>query len=229
MTKKKQHAAQASSKKAPAPKKAPAAAKAPAPKKTNSKTLLIAGAGVAILIVALVALANVKTGSGAPPEEQKYIGRLLPAGYQEPKLGNLAVYPSTVKMTNVTAADAGKQISVPIKDIVSDKIVYWEYKKPGSAAIPMIAYLKVSGKVFVAVSFCPPCEGKGQRIEPDLTLTCETCGTKRNLESGVGISGACKLYPLDELPSKVVGGNLVLDKSVIDGWTPQPKDRKIGA
>jgi Membrane iron-sulfur containing protein FtrD-like len=217
--------------KANAAKKTTSAAKPAPPRKANTKAVLIAGAGIVLLIAVFAALSNVKpnAGGGAPPEEQKYIGRFLPAGYQEPKLAEVVVYPTATQMTTVKATDSGKQLSVPVKDIVGDKIVYWEYKKPGSAPIPMLAYLKVSGKLFVGVSFCPPCEGKGQRIEPDLTLTCETCGTKRNLETGVGISGACKLYPTDEMPSKVVGGNVVIDKSVIDGWTPQPKDRKIGA
>ena len=45
---------------------------------------------------------------------------------------------------------------------------------------------------------------------------------------GVGISGACKLYPLDELPAKVVGDKIVIEKSVLDGWTVQPVDRPVG-
>lgn len=92
----------------------------------------------------------------------------------------------------------------------------------------MIAYAKPSGKLFVGMSYCPPCKGKGQRIEADGILTCETCGTKRNLETQVGISGNCKLYPLDEVPSKIVGDKIVVEKGVVEQWTPQPLDRPVG-
>jgi hypothetical protein len=84
------------------------------------------------------------------------------------------------------------------------------------------------GELFVGVSYCPPCEGEGQRIESDGTLTCEACGTKRNLETNEGISGACRLYPLDEVPSAVSGDLITLDTTVLETWIAQPLDRPIG-
>ena len=131
-------------------------------------------------------------------------------------------------MTELAATQTDAQITIPAAKLLESKIVYFEYAKAGSKPIPMIAYVKPSGKAFVGVSYCPPCEGERQSIAADLTLTCASCGTKRNVETGVGISGACKLYPLDELPSKLAGGNIVIDKSALDSWTPQPKDRQIG-
>ena len=47
-------------------------------------------------------------------------------------------------------------------------------------------------------------------------------------ETGIGISGACKLYPLDELPVTVSGGKIVVEKALLDTWTAQPKDRPVG-
>jgi len=220
----------------PASKPASKPVSKPAPRKNGSKMAVWAVVAV-VAVVVLVGLMSVSgkwgTGgasatSGISPEEAKYLGRLLPKGYQEPKVAEVAVYSSTVAMTNVTAKDDGTKISIPVSDVTSSKIVKFAYAKPGAQAIPLMAYVKPSGKLFVAVSFCPPCQGEGQRIEPDSTLTCESCGTKRDLETGVGISGACKLYPLDELPATISGDRITLDKAVIDGWTPQPKDRPIG-
>jgi hypothetical protein len=212
-----------------------AAAKSAPP--NNNRTLMLIIAGVAVLVVVGVSLlgksgaagtAGTTAAGGVPPEEQKYIGRLLPAGYQEPKVADLAVYAETVSMTNITVTDDGTKVSVPVGDITKNKIVKFEYAKPGARALPLMAYVKPSGKLFVAVSFCPPCEGEGQRIEAPGVLVCESCGTKRDLEQGVGISGACKLYPLDELPVTVAGDRISIDKAVLDSWTAQPKDRQIG-
>jgi nitrite reductase/ring-hydroxylating ferredoxin subunit len=112
--------------------------------------------------------------------------------------------------------------------VSANKIVSFEYAKSDAEKIPMVAYIRPSGKLFVGVSYCVPCKGTGQDIGSDGTLTCQTCGTKRDLESGVGISGACKLYPLDELPVKVQGDRVVVDKPALDNWTVQPTDRQIG-
>lgn len=210
----------------PAPRSAPA-------KKNRTVMLVLAGVGV-LAVVAFASLsgkggtASSTSAAAAPAEEQKYIGRLLPAAYQEPKVADIVVYTDTVAMTNVTAKDEGAKLSVAVGDVTANKIVKFEYAKAGGRPLPLMAYVKPSGKLFVAVSFCPPCEGEGQRIEAPGTLVCESCGTKRDLEQGIGISGACKLYPLDELPVTVVGDRINIDKSVLDSWTAQPKDRQIG-
>jgi hypothetical protein len=220
----------------PAAKKGPArsAPAKPAPKtaqKKNWTPWIVAGVLVVAVAAGLVFASGGKGGAGfgIPSAEAKYMGRLLPAKYAEPSIAGAQTYTSAVKMTDLTVTDSGTQLSVPVAQVVSDKIVYFEYKKAGGDAIPLMAYVKPSGKLFVGVSYCPPCQGKGQRIESDGTLTCETCGTKRTLENGVGVSGACKLYPLDELPVSVTGGKIVLDKSALDSWTPQPLDRPTTA
>lgn len=175
------------------------------------------------------ATAASNSSGSVPADEQRYIGRLLPAKYVEPSVASASTYSITQKMANVTPTQAAKTTSVPVKDVVADKIVSFEYKKAGSDPVPMIAYVKPSGKLFVGVSYCIPCKGIAQRIDADGTLTCESCGTKRDLETGVGLSGTCRLYPLDELPATVTGGKIVLQNNVIDSWTAQPLDRPVGA
>jgi len=200
------------------------------PKHSNPKRLWIVAAIAAVaIVVVIVAVSGGSKGgpgtAGAPAEEAKYMGRFLPAAYQEPKPLKRAIYTSTVSETKVQATDSGAELSIPLDQVTSAKIVSFEYQKQGSDPIPLIAYVKPSGKLFVGINFCPPCKGVGQRIEADQTLTCQTCGTKRHLETQIGVSGPCKLYPLDEMPSKIVGDKLVLEKSDLDAWTPQPLDR----
>lgn len=201
------------------------------PKKSGqNRGLLVVGA----LLVGSIVAAAVFAGGGAKPappassEEAKYLGRFLPGGYSEPRVTEAAAYSSTWKMSSVKPASGDGGISIPVAEVASKKIVSFQYAKPGGEAIPLVAYAKPSGKLFLGVSYCVPCKGEGQRIESDGTLTCESCGTKRDLETMAGLSGACKLYPLDELPAKISGGKIVVEQDALDGWTPQPLDRKVG-
>lgn len=200
------------------------------------KSLLIAGAAVLLVaFIAIIASGGSRSGSqggatnlgAAPPEEAKYIGRFLPAGYQEANVGG-GIFSGARKMVPVAAVVSSTGIVVPVADVKKDRIVSFKYAKSSGENIPLVAYVKPSGKLFVGVSFCVPCQGEGQDIGSDGTLTCQSCGTKRDLESGIGISGACKLYPLDELPAKVVGDKITVQKAALDSWTVQPLDRKVG-
>ena len=175
------------------------------------------------------ATAAASPSGGVPAGEQKYVGRYLPAGYTEPTVAGASTYSTTLQMSDVTPAQGKGQISVPASDVVSKKIVYFEYSKAGSDPIPLMAYVKPSGKLFVGVSFCPPCKGTRQTIEPDGTLRCAACGTKRDLETGAGVSGACRRYPIDEVPAAVSGGRILVQAGVLDSWTVQPPDRPVGA
>ena len=204
----------------------------PVAKKNDSKRVWIIATVAIVAVVALIAvLANgsgqqqVADGSG---DEQAYVGRFLPAEYKAPSVAERTLYTETIGMSVVTGTQSENEISVPLDTVVADKIVRFDYQRADGEVLPMIAYVKPSGDLFVGVSYCPPCEGEGQRIEADGTLTCESCGTKRNLETNAGISGACRLYPLDEVPSTVEGNDILVGTSVLDSWTAQPLDRPVG-
>lgn len=219
-------------KSAPAKKKTPQPSKAPAAKKGGGKTLWILGA-VVLIIIGIAAVASGGNGGGAkasgaiPADEAKYIGRYLPQGYEEPNVGG-GIFSGAKEMTPITAATTDAGLEFAVNDVSANKIVSFEYAKSDAEKIPMIAYVKPSGRLFVGVSYCVPCKGTGQDIGSDGTLTCRSCGTKRDLESGVGVSGPCKLYPLDELPVKLQGDKIVVDKPAVDNWTVQPLDRQVG-
>jgi hypothetical protein len=207
--------------------------KGPAPKKgkASNRTWIIAAVVVAA-IVGLVILSGTGAQDGSGPtvttEEQSYIGRLLPTGYEPPQIGGVSLYTQTHAMSDATATQADGTVSIPTDSVRQDKIVRFAYTRADGASLPMLAYLKPSGELFVGVNYCPPCEGEGQRIEADGTLTCESCGTKRDLETNSGISGACRLYPLDEVPATIDGDSIRVDGAVLDAWMPQPLDRPVG-
>jgi hypothetical protein len=193
---------------------------------------------IAVVVVGIIASSvagqkggerdGTKTAAQPAADEAKYLGRLLPANYQAPAVADATTYTSVKEMAELTATLGDAELAVPVADVTNATIVLFKYEKPGTDAIPMIAYVKPSGKLFVGVSYCPPCQGEWQTIQPDGTLTCNACGTKRDLESMVGISGTCKLYPLDEIPATIVGPDIVIERAALDSWTPQPLDRKVG-
>ncbi|MBE0417947.1 MAG: DUF2318 domain-containing protein [Coriobacteriia bacterium] len=199
---------------------------APAPRKNIGGLVVIA----AIVVILIVIIVGSRSGGvpEASPEEARYIGRLLPAGYQPPTVADPTDYTSTIEMAELTVTPGDTQLTVPVAELTAARIALFKYQKPDGAQLPLIAYVKPSGALFVGVSYCPPCQGEWQTIQADGTLTCNACGTKRDLESMVGISGACKLYPLDEIPVTIAGDDVVIERAGLDTWTPQPLDRKVG-
>jgi nitrite reductase/ring-hydroxylating ferredoxin subunit len=232
-----QQAAGARTQRRPAQTRGPASVREPSLRTGNSRrTLVIGVVAVAVVVAAAVwGMSNKSTNPSAaasgsvsaPAEEQKYIGRLLPAGYQEPTLQPVS-YSGATQMTDITADATGAQLSVSLADVTANKIVAFQYPKADGSTIPLIAYVKPAGAVFVGVSYCIPCKGTRQFVDADGTLTCNSCGTKRDLSTGVGLSGACRLYPLDEVPASVSGDKLVVEKTLLDQWAPQPQDRPVG-
>ncbi len=226
--------------------KAKAAAQATEPRENSGSTAtrssamwIITGLIVVGLVVG-VAIAGAKSGdeasgpggpSGTPApsaEEAKYIGRFLPDGYEEPAIDDGGEVSADTPMAQITATQDAKGVTIPVSELAAKRNVAFQYQKADGTPIPLIAYIKPSGKLFVGVSYCVPCKGTGQTLTTDGMLTCDSCGTKRDLETSTGISGACKLYPLDELPVTVGDGQISIPAAALDGWTVQPLDRQVG-
>ncbi len=196
--------------------------------------LVILTSLVAVIAFAVAVFALTSGQFGRPkeptPEEKKYWGRFLPKGYSEPKLTDQIDYGkiSRIKMIRIDATTSSEGASVAVGDVIKNRIVYFEYQKAGADPVSLMAYIKPSGRLFVGASYCPPCQSRYQRIEGDFTITCEVCGTKRDLEGMIGISGPCKLYPIDEFPVKIIGDKIFLDAGVLNRYSPQPIDRPVG-
>lgn len=188
--------------------------------------IIAAIGGVALLGYALlIATGGGKQSAGGADK----FGRFLPAAYQEQSISNPVDYSQqqAVPMTDVKNNVTGGNVELSLSDIKQNKFVLTAYEKKqwtsnaGTTGLPIMAYIKPSGKLFVAISFCPPCQGIRHTITPDGTLSCNTCGTKRDLETLQGISGACALYPPDELPVKIQGDKVLVSEQVLNDWSPQ--------
>lgn len=199
--------------------------------KKSPTTLYLIIAVVAVAVIGGTLFMQSKSGTQAvqaDPQEAKYIGRYLPQGFEPVKLTEPIKYDQR-EMTPVQTEIKDGKILLNAGDVIANKIVYFEYTRPAdNQVISMMAYIKPSGKLFTGVSFCPPCQGKYHHFEADGTLTCNQCGTKRDPETQVGLSGACKLYPADELAHKQVGDKIEIAEADLTNWTAQPLDRPVG-
>lgn len=203
---------------------------------------IIVGVVVAVVVIGVGAFAMFSGGNGSGTgtgqqgggvDINKYLTRFLPSSYQEPSISSAVDYAQqpSIDMADVQNNVANGFMEISLSDIKNKKLILTKYEKKqvssnaGTTGLPVMAYIKPSGKLFVAVSFCPPCQGIKHTIQPDGTLTCNTCGTKRDLESQEGLSGACKLYPPDELPVEIKGDKVLISQEVLDNWEAQPGDR----
>lgn len=199
----------------------------------KSKSVYIIGAVVAVIVAAALFLYMGSKGTTGTakldPREAKYIGRYLPAGYEPVKLTEPVTYDRRIDMAQLAPEVKGGKITINAGDVISKRIVYFEYTRPADGqVISMMAYIKPSGKLFTGVSYCPPCQGKYHHMEADGTLTCNSCETKRDPETEAGISGACKLYPADEIAHELVGDKIQLAEADLAKWNAQPLDRPVG-
>lgn len=170
------------------------------------RTWLVAAAIGFALLAGVGFLLN--QGGGPSPAD-----RVTVAGKQDYTQGN-------VEMTPVTPAVANGEVAVPLADVKKDKLVSFDYNK-GGVSVPLLAMVTPSGRLFTASSMCEPCRSYKFHTEPDGTLTCNTCGTKWDLETLKGISGGCPNYPPQELKNVVRGGKIVLKESDVRAWRPR--------
>lgn len=208
--------------------------------KQSSNSGLIIGAIIAIGILAIGAFIVISGSSGNGGGTGLDIARrYLPQGYELQKVSEPVDYASIgqVEMTDTEGKKSGEYFELSLNDVLKNKLVLAKYEdkqvtsNAGQTGLPIMAYIKPSGKLFVGVSFCPPCNGIKHTIMPDGTLSCNTCGTIRDLETDEGISGACRLYPSDELPVEISGDKVKIPVSVLDNWTAQevdPSTRPVG-
>jgi len=201
-------------------------------KKSNRSIHIYAGVAIVLVVAAIVVYlgaSNSAKTAQIDPREAKYIGRFLPQGYEPAKLTEPIKYDTGIEMTTIKPEIKGGKILINVGDVISKRLVYFEYKRPGDGqVISMMAYIKPSGKLFTGVSMCPPCQSKYHYFDVDGALTCKSCDTKRDPETQAGISGACRLYPADEIAHKLVGDKIEIAESDMAKWAPQPIDRPVG-
>jgi len=122
---------------------------------------------------------------------------------------------STGAVTAPQAQAKSDVISIPVSDI-TETAKWFEYESSG-ATIKFFAVNAGDGSIKTAFDACDVCfsSKKGYRQEKN-TMICNNCGNKYPIDS-LGTEnkkgGGC--WP-GYLPSKVIGDNLVIEKSELD-------------
>ena len=138
-----------------------------------------------------------------------------------------------VDMTNIEYKTVGNNVVISLSEIKKNKIARFEFHSPkindrqknfaGEPLLPVLALVRPSGKLMVGVSYCEPCRSTTFHTESDLTLTCNKCGTKWDLESLTPQSGSpdCQRFPPDEIKVTVKGDKVIMAKEYLESWEPR--------
>jgi len=140
-------------------------------------------------------------------------------------------YATGVFYSNPTILGNGTKIQLPYDFVKERKIVFVDAKLSGQMTeltyqgrtiplsqyksgdyLPLIALYTPLGNVITGIRTCEPCGSFSMHIEEGKYLTCDSCGTKWDIETFTGISGGCPNYPPPKLTSSV-SGNIEIDFS----------------
>ncbi len=106
-------------------------------------------------------------------------------------------------------------IVVPVKDIVTDRIV--RFKDPsGRQDVPILAYVTPRGKIVTAMSLSESCRSTDFYLEGS-TIHCANCPSYWDMESLEAYACCQKYYP-DPIPSKVENGLIKIKRNVVIQW-----------
>lgn len=117
----------------------------------------------------------------------------------------------------------GDVVSIPVSEIESDWNTRFEVQT-ADGDISAMAYI-FNGVIYVRADICPPCMSRSFTLNGNI-LDCDSCHTKFNASTGVGISGACVNYPKDSVSYTISDGNVLM--SIADIMTAYQNTLKLG-
>lgn len=135
---------------------------------------------------------------------------------------------------NTPATQTPEGIAFPTAVLTKDFMIGITYKrqKPmptgyqqaaGGNILPLLAYIAPSGRLVVATSFCEPCRSQTFHFEGN-QLVCDTCFTRWDLSTLMGIGGGCVAYPPEEVTAEVRGEQIFVPAADLEAWKPRGYD-----
>lgn len=133
-------------------------------------------------------------------EPRSYVGKLVP-------------------MTEVEVLIEDAMIKVPLSLLENHSIVSFSVENDQGFAVPLMAYITPSGRIFAGSSMCEPCRGRTFSLAGE-TLVCDTCRTTYTIEGHEFISGsaACGAYPPIYMQPLLQDGMLNIDLEKVLNW-----------
>jgi hypothetical protein len=165
--------------------------------------------GVSVLLITLLVFkvtSSPETGGSAfafgepVAESRSYVGKLI-------------------SMTEVEPLIEDEMIKIPLEAVDSNNIVSFTVENDQGFAVPMMAYITPSGRLFAGSSMCEPCRGRTFSLAGE-TLVCDTCRTTYTIEDHQFISGAqaCGAYPPVYMDPLVEDGTINIELDKVLSW-----------
>lgn len=175
------------------------------------------GSRLPLILILLAAAAAVITGTVLLIGGSGDTRADLPFG--NPETGSRSYIGRVVKMTAIEPSVEGDRVVIPLEQLDAHEIVSFEIDNRDGFAVPMMAYITPSGRIFTGSSMCEPCQGRSFFLAGE-TLVCETCRTTYTIESHEFISGspACGKYPPVYMPPVVENGMVRIALDDILQW-----------
>lgn len=171
-----------------------------------------------LLIVALLLIAGIAAGAaiwlGSRVNDNDLEGQAV--------LAARSYVGRRVAMTTIEVGLSDGQVVFPLDLVDRHSIVYFEVKNDRSEAVPLMAYVTPSGRLFAGSSMCEPCRGRKFTLAGK-TLVCDTCRTTFDIETQLFLAGvlSCGNLPPVDMEPQIKDGTVSIDYQKILDWKPR--------
>ncbi len=156
---------------------------------------------------------------------------------QDPKYPAEVVDMRRYDEENTVGVQTAEGIAFPLATLKKDFIMGVTYRRAnpmpqgyqqaaGGNILPLLAYIAPSGRLVVATSFCEPCRSVTFHFEGN-QLVCDTCFTRWDLNTLLGVGGGCFSYPPEEVKAEVRGDKVFVPAADLESWVPRGYDDGI--
>ncbi len=135
---------------------------------------------------------------------------------EQPVVDSAITYDSNfVMMSEVSFREEGSDLVFSLDELKAKKLIRFEYKTPTTVR-PVMAYIAPDGKLVTAISVSEHCGSTEFKIKGN-QLYCAHCPSHWDIMTMEAYACCGKYYP-DPIPSKVVGNDVHIQKSIIEKW-----------
>lgn len=134
----------------------------------------------------------------------------------QPSLGfGINAAPGKIMSNKINAAVDGNDIVIPLDIVTNYRIVRFDDPE-GKQTVPILAYVTPRGKIVTAMSISETCRSNDFYLDGS-NIHCANCPSYWNMESLEAYACCQKYYP-EPIPSKLVKGQIHIDKNVVQSW-----------
>ena len=139
--------------------------------------------------------------------------------FAEPVAESRSYVGELISMTEVEPLIEDDMIKIPLAVVDGNSIVSFTVENDEGFAVPLMAYITPSGRLFAGSSMCEPCRGRTFSLAGE-TLVCDTCRTTYTIENHQFITGstACGAYPPVYMEPQVEDGTINIELDKVLSW-----------